>query len=172
MPYGKQIILDTANSVKYFNKLKNFFSNQNKVSPAKVGDAALSLIYKPFQTEKWKRESNIVTENLDNLSSIYLDRFPGTMNWIDSKRVSLKVYGLETGVVPVVRLRENDQRTIVEILGNEIKWENLDKFSHVVIIIDCCLHFPMLVDGDLVTTYRLTPHAKKVISASNWGEYD
>lgn len=127
------------------------------MNPARVGDAALSLIYKPFQNENWKRELSITTHEPE-LDQIHVD---------GQKRNSLKLWGMENGLVSV-EIGKYESGSIIDLLGKKIKWEELHNFSHVILIQEHCRTTPTFSDGDRVTTYRLTPHAKMIISAQDW----
>lgn len=127
------------------------------MNPARVGDAALSLIFKPFQNENWKRDL-FITTNEPELDQVHVD---------GQKRNFLKLWGMENGLVSV-EIGKHESGSIIEVLSKKIKWEELYKFSHVILIRECCRNIPTFSDSDVVTTYRLTPHAKMTISAQDW----
>lgn len=127
------------------------------MNPAKVGDAALSLVFKSFENKSWKRELLITTSEPD-FDEMYVD---------GQKRNLLKLWGIERGLVSV-EIDKYESGSIIDLLGKKIKWEELNEFSHVILIRQHCRNIPTRVDGDTVRTYRLTPHAKMIISAQDW----
>ncbi|MEI6836056.1 MAG: hypothetical protein WCK59_04445 [Candidatus Falkowbacteria bacterium] len=128
------------------------------MNPARVGDAALSIIFTSYQTKRWKRTVSISKEEI-NLDEIHLD---------GQHDVSLRLWGIEPGLVSV-KIERLEQGSATELLQKKIQPEELDKFSHIIIINEWCSAAPYIhADSETVEIYRLTPLAKRIISAQNW----
>lgn len=127
------------------------------MNPAKVGDAALSLIFKSHKSKNWETKVSISKE--DVRLGVIMD---------GQCKNYLKLWGIEPGLVSV-EIKKEEQGSIAELLNKKFRAEDLERFSHIIIIVDWCSTVPYVqTDSETVDIYRLTPHAKMIIGAQNW----
>lgn len=125
---------------------------------AKIGDAALAILFPPCKDKMWERRTQIHKDEAD-LQKIDFD----------GQHVnSLTLWGIATGLKEI-KIAKEKSGSALYFISREIKTEEeLEKFSHFIVRKGWCNKAPY-VNTDIVTidVYRLTQSNKKLINI-NW----